>query len=29
MIKMMIVEPLMRSLQSLFSGGINLSGFGF
>jgi phage-related minor tail protein len=29
MIKMMIVEPLMRSLQSMFSGGINLSAFGF
>jgi phage-related minor tail protein len=29
MIKMMIVEPLMRSLQSMFSGGINLSSFGF
>ena len=29
MIKMMIVEPLMRSLQDLFLGGINLSAFGF
>src|SRR5215831_16936022 len=28
-IKIMIVEPLMRSLQSAFSGGINLSGLGF
>ena len=28
-IKIMIVEPLMRSLQSMFSGGINLSGLGF
>jgi phage-related minor tail protein len=28
-IKIMIVEPLMRSLQSAFSGGFNLSGFGF
>jgi phage-related minor tail protein len=25
----MIVEPLMRAFQSAFSGGINLSGFGF
>jgi hypothetical protein len=28
-IKILIIEPLMRSLQSAFSGGINLSGFGF
>ena len=28
-IKIMIVEPLMRSLKSAFSGGFNLSGFGF
>jgi phage-related minor tail protein len=28
-IKLTIVEPLMKSFQSLFSGGINLSGFGF
>jgi lambda family phage tail tape measure protein len=28
-IKIMIVEPLMRSLQSMFSGGINRSGLGF
>src|SRR5262249_34009923 len=28
-IKLTIVEPLMKSFQSLFSGGINLSGLGF
>ena len=28
-IKLTIVEPLMKSFQSLFSGGLNLSGFGF
>jgi hypothetical protein len=28
-IKITIVEPLMRSLQSAFSGGINLTGLGF
>jgi hypothetical protein len=28
-IKLTIVEPLMKSFQSLFSGGLNLSGLGF